>query len=221
MRPTVGQALKRALDIALTLAILPMVVPLLLLVTLIALLGQGRPLFYISSRYVAVGRSISIYKFRSMVLDARSPKYRLQERFMRDGYLDIPIDCDVYTPFGRFLERSQIVELPQILHVLFQGMSWVGNRALPEANVRLLSQFPGWEERFDSPCGLTGVSQVVGKMNLTPIQRITLECLYSRVYKTGKLLQCDLFIILATVRLIVVDRCMSYEEAVALLKRCL
>jgi lipopolysaccharide/colanic/teichoic acid biosynthesis glycosyltransferase len=221
MSPAVCQTLKRAFDIALTIVSLPAIIPLLLVAGLVALLVQGRPLFYISSRYVAVDRSIKIYKFRSMVLDAGSPKYGLRERFMRDGYLDIPIECEVYTRFGRMLERSQIVELPQILHVLFHGMSWVGNRALPEGNVRLLSQFSGWEERFDSPCGLTGISQVVGKMNLTPIQRITLECLYARVFKTGNVLKCDLFIILATVRLIIVDRCMSYEEAIALLNRCL
>jgi lipopolysaccharide/colanic/teichoic acid biosynthesis glycosyltransferase len=221
MIPAIFQSLKRAFDIGLTLACLPVVGPLLLVVSAIALVVQGRPLFYVSPRYVSVDRKIMIYKFRSMVLDARSPKYRLRERFMRDGYLDIPIDADVYTPLGRVLERVQIVELPQIVHVLFDGMSWVGNRALPEENVRLLGQFPGWEERFESPCGLTGISQVVGKMNLTPLQRITLERMYSRVYKTGNVLKCDLFIILATLRLIVFDRCMSYDEAVALLQRCL
>lgn len=140
---------------------------------------------------------------------------------MRDGYLDIPIDCDVYTPLGRVLERTQIVELPQVLHVLLHGMSWVGNRALPEENIRLLNQFPGWQERFDSPPGLTGISQVVGKMNLAPLQRITLERMYARVFKTGNVLKCDAFIILATGWLIIFDRCMSYDEAVALLERCL
>jgi len=221
MSPVVCQALKRAFDVGLTIACLPVIGPLVLVVSLIVLAVQGRPVFYVSPRYVAVGRAIRIYKFRSMVLDAGSPKYQLRERFMRDGYLDIPIDCDVYTPLGRVLERTQIVELPQILHVLFHGMSWVGNRALPEENVRLLGRFPGWEERFESPCGLTGISQVVGKMNLTPLQRITLECLYTRVFKTGNVVKCDLLIILATIRLIVFDRCLKYDEAVALLNRCL
>src|SRR5688572_21365272 len=178
MSPVVCQTLKRVFDIGFSIACLPFVGPLLLVVGLIALLVQGRPLFYISPRYVAADRTVRIYKFRSMVLDARDPKHQLRERFMRDGYLDIPIDSDVYTPLGRVLERTQIVELPQILHVLLHGMSWVGNRALPEENIRLLAQFPGWEERFDSPPGLTGISQVVGKMNLAPLQRITLERMY-------------------------------------------
>lgn len=219
--PAACRALKRTFDVLATVFALPVVVPIIGLTSLVVLLVQGRPLFYISPRYVAKDRAVPIYKFRSMVLDAGTPRYRLRERFMRDGYLDIPIDCEVYTPLGRILERTQIVELPQMLNVIVDRMSWVGNRALPEENVRMLGQFPGWEARFDSPCGLTGISQVVGKMNLTPLQRITVECLYSRVYEEGNVLKCDLFIILATLRLILLGRAMRYEDAIALLHRCL
>jgi lipopolysaccharide/colanic/teichoic acid biosynthesis glycosyltransferase len=221
MSPAVSRALKRAFDIVFTGASLVGIVPLVAVVGLFSLLVQGRPVFYISSRYVGRDRAVRIYKFRSMVLDARSPKYRLRERYMRDGYLDIPIDCEVYTRLGRFLERTQIVELPQVLNVIRDGMSWVGNRALPEENVRMLSPFPGWEQRFESPCGLTGISQVVGKLNLTPLERITVECLYSRVFLHGNVFRCDLLIILATVRLILFDRYMTYDEAIALLNSCL
>lgn len=221
LSPAASRALKRTFDLVFTGLSLIVIVPLVALVGLISLLVQGRPVFYVSPRYVSKDRAVTIYKFRSMVLDARSPKYQLRERFMRDGYLDIPIDCEVYTPLGRILERTQIVELPQVLNVLRDGMSWVGNRALPEENIRLLSQFPGWEERFESPCGLTGVSQVVGKLNLTPRERITVECLYSRVYSSGNVFKCDMLLLLATARLILSDRCMTYDEAIALLNRCL
>ena len=84
----------------------------------------------------------------------------------------------------------------------------------------MLSVFPGWEQRFDSPSGLTGISQVVGKLNLTPKERIDIECLYSDVYKNGNVLKCDLFIILSTIKLIIFNQCMEYENAVDLLKRC-
>lgn len=221
MTATAYRTVKRALDLGLTTVSLVVTIPLMATVCLMALLLQGPPLFYVSPRYVSSSRAVRIYKFRSMVHDARSPRFRLADRFMRSGYLDIPIECEVYTPLGRLLERTQIVELPQILNVLIDGMSLVGNRALPEENIRMLSQFPGWEERFESPCGLTGISQVVGKLNLTPHERITVECLYSRVYKQGNVLKCDFLIVLATLRLIVFDRFMTYEEAVALLNRCL
>jgi lipopolysaccharide/colanic/teichoic acid biosynthesis glycosyltransferase len=170
---------------------------------------------------VTKNRAATIYKFRSMVTDAKSTHYDLNGRFMRDGYLDIPIDCEVYTPFGRILERTELVELPQIFNVLFSGMSWVGNRALPEENVRRLHVLPGWAERFDSPAGLTGISQVVGKYSLTPMERISIESLYSKVYRQGNVLKADLFIALATARLILSGKNMSYDDAVALLESCL
>jgi len=218
---TVYSSLKRTLDFTCTLIGLVFAVPLIVLISLISLALQGFPIFYTSKRYIATDKAVRIYKFRSMVRDAKSRKYDLSGRFMQDGFLDIPIDCEVYTPFGRILERTELVELPQIFNVLLNGMSLVGNRALPEENVRMLGVFLGWEERFDSPCGLTGISQVVGKHNLTPMQRITLECLYSRVYKRGNVVKADFFILLATARLILLGAYMSYEDAQALLESCL
>jgi lipopolysaccharide/colanic/teichoic acid biosynthesis glycosyltransferase len=218
---TIYSIVKRTLDYVTSVVAVVCTAPLMLLVALISIAMQGFPVFYTSMRYIAKDKAVRIYKFRSMVTDAKSDKYHLNERFMQDGYLDIPIDCEVYTPFGRILERTEIVELPQIYNVLFNGMSWVGNRALPEENVKLLQMFPGWEERFDSPCGLTGISQVVGKYNLTAKERITLECLFSRVYKQGNVLKADFFIALATARLILLGKNVSYDDAIALLESCL
>ena len=66
------------------------------------------------------------------------------------------------------------MELPQVFAVLFGYISFVGNRPLPENNVDLLrKEFPNdWQKRFDSPAGLTGISQVVGKLTLSPKQRL-------------------------------------------------
>lgn len=221
MPPALCRAIKRIFDYVATGIAVVILAPLLLLIMLLAFLVQGRPIFYASERYIAMNRAVSIFKFRSMVKDATDSKYRLKERFLKEGYLDVPIDCEVYTPLGRVLERTQIVELPQLLNVVLNGMSIVGNRALPEENVCMLKEFQGWEERFESPCGLTGISQIVGKFNLTPEQRITLERLYSKVYKCGHILKCDISIVWATVRLILFDENLSYDDALALLNRCL
>jgi lipopolysaccharide/colanic/teichoic acid biosynthesis glycosyltransferase len=158
---TVYSITKRILDFVSTLICLVFAAPLMLLIALISITVQGLPVFYTSKRYVTKNRAATIYKFRSMVTDAKSTHYDLNGRFMRDGYLDIPIDCEVYTPFGRILERTELVELPDFQYC-FSGMSWVGNRALPGKRQRL-HVLPGWAERFDSPAGLTGISQVVGK----------------------------------------------------------
>ena len=50
---------------------------------------------------------------------------------MKNGYLDIPLTSEVYTPFGKFLEKTQFVELPQVFYVLLGKISFVGNRPLP------------------------------------------------------------------------------------------
>ena len=44
-----------------------------------------------------------------MVKDANSEKYGLEKIYMKDGYLDIPIESEVYTPFGRLLEKTQTI----------------------------------------------------------------------------------------------------------------
>src|ERR1035438_7848841 len=138
---------KRVLDLLIATGVLIAISPLLVLVALLVLLFEGRPVFYSSVRYISPTQGIRVVKFRSMIRDATNPRHRLYERFMRDGYLDIPLSCEVFTPIGRILERLQIVELPQIFNILLSGMTFVGNRPLPRANLRLLSKFPAWEER--------------------------------------------------------------------------
>ena len=205
--------LKRIFDLIVACALLILLSPVLLLVALLILILEGWPIFYISRRFITLERSVPIFKFRTMVRDAKSPNYRLNERYMRDGYLDIPIDCEVYTPIGRWLERTQLVEILQLLNVIFHGVSLIGNRPLPRENLELLKQFEGWEQRFASPAGLSGITQVVGKMQQQPRERIELECLYSRLYQQGSIFRCDLIIIWYTARLILFRKPLSNEAA--------
>jgi len=217
-----NRVLKRSFDILVTAVLMLIFAPVFLCAAVLLLLTEGRPIFYISTRYIGLNRPVRVIKFRTMVRDARSPKYELKERFMRDGYLDIPLDCEVYTPVGRILERLQIVELPQLLNVLIDGMSLVGNRPLPKENVELLAQFPGWEKRFESPGGITGISQVVGKLNLTPAKRLRLESLYSKVYQEGNVFRCDCLIIWhTTAGVLLRNEGITLERSEALLLSCL
>lgn len=212
---------KRAIDIATAVILLILLSPILLGAMLAILVLEGWPIFYISKRHVTVDRKISIVKFRTMVRDATSPKYNLSGRFMKDGYLDIPIDCEVYTGIGRFLEKSQLVEILQLLNVLFHGMSLIGNRPLPYENVKLLNKFPGWEGRFSSPAGMTGITQVVGKYNLQPSERLELEKLYSKVYNEGNVLKCDIEIVYFTILLLARSKTITTAYARNLLESCL
>lgn len=218
--------IKRVEDIIISFIIIIIFSPIFIIVLLVSLLVQGLPILYISTRMISTNKEVKIVKFRTMVKDAKSEKYKLNEKYMKDGYLDIPLTSEVYTPFGRLLEKSQIVELPQIFLILFGKISFVGNRPLPKKNIEILKQnFPNdWHRRFDSPCGLTGISQIVGKFILSPEERLELESLYSRVYLEGNVLKADVYIFFSTIILLLLKDSVAYrsfDSAKKVLKSCL
>ncbi len=210
---------KRLFDIFFSFIILLVSSPFLIIIAIIILIFDGRPLLFKSVRYQGPNIPITIYKFRTMYRDALSNKYRLNERFMRDGYLDIPLTCEVYTSVGRILEKFQIVEFLQFYNVLFHGMSIIGNRPLPKANLELLSKLDCWEKRFDSPGGLSGITQIVGKLNLTPTERLNLEISYSEIYKNGNVFFLDIILIWKTIKLLILGKQMALDEALKLLEK--
>lgn len=195
--------------------------PLLLAVSLLVLILEGRPVLYKSRRRIDMHQTVVLYKFRTMVRDAKSSKYDLNGRFMRAGYLDIPLSCEVFTPIGRLLERTQIVEIPQLLNVIAGQMSLIGNRPLPAENVELLKIHANWQRRFDSPAGISGIAQVVGKLNLAPAERLAFEASYSDVYRNGNVLKCDWLIFLHTIRTVVWAGSLPREGAHRLLNSAL
>ena len=89
----------------------------------------------------------------------------------------------------------------------------------------LKNSFPNqWKKRFDSPCGMTGIAQVVGKFNLTPEKRLELESLYSEVYNKGNVLKADAYIFFSTAILLFVREAVayrSYDSAKKMLISCL
>ncbi len=211
---------KRILDLCLSLVIFLGMFPLSVLILPLLLCLQGRPLLHRSYRCISADREIMICKIRSMAEDAESGKFQLAKRYMEEGYLNIPPESEVFTVTGKILERLQIVEIPQVINVILGQMSLVGNRPLPKANIELLKRKPCWEERFDCPAGLTGVSQIVGKHSLRADERLRLERMYARVFKEGHILLCDLNVLFRTMLLIVSGKRFSFERAERLLKKC-
>ena len=206
--------LKRIEDLIFSILILLLLFPLLIMLSIVMLLVQGMPLFYISKRMVGLNKEIKIFKFRTMVKDAKNKKYCLEEKYMRDGYLDIPLESEVYTKIGRILEKTQLVEVPQIFSVLLGHLSFVGNRPLPKKNIELLKHnYPElWKERFKCPAGITGISQVVGKFALLPKERLELESLYAKVYLEGNILKADAYIFFSTIILLLLHDSVAYRS---------
>jgi len=222
MQTKPSNIVKRLFDIIISILLLGLGLPILLFFGLLIFILDGAPIFYSSYRMVSAKKCVRLTKFRTMVKNATSDSFKLNERFMRNGYLDIPLDCEVYTKIGRILERTQIVESIQLVSILKNDMSFVGNRPLPQDNLLLLKEFDDWESRFDSPAGITGIAQIAGKYSLEPHQRLHLERMYSNVYTdiNGNILLCDLLIIWYTINLLLTGRYLGYDKALALLVKC-
>lgn len=107
----------RVIDLCLALLLAPIWLPLIASTALVALLGQGRPVFYRSPRLGRGGTEFSMLKFRSMVRDADS----------QGPHVSCASDARI-TPLGRLFRKAKLDELPQFLHVLSGKMSIVGPR---------------------------------------------------------------------------------------------
>jgi len=130
MPPTVppawALAIKRAMDVVLSLAILAVIWPLLCLVAFAVRLSGPGPVFYRGVRTGLHGKPFRIFKFRTMVSDAE-----------KRGGPTTGTDDPRVTRVGRFLRRTKLDELPQFLNVLSGDMSLVGPRPeVPEYTSR-------------------------------------------------------------------------------------
>ena len=83
--------IKRFEDIVFSLSVLIFLSPIIILSSLVSFLLQGCPLLYVSRRMVGIEKEINIAKFRTMVKDAKSEKYGLEKKYMKEGFLDIPM----------------------------------------------------------------------------------------------------------------------------------
>ena len=156
-----SRAKKRALDLAITVPILIVLGPLLLLVAILIRLDSPGPVFF---RQVRVGRGnamFEILKFRSMRMD----------RSDASGQCSTSRDDERITRIGRFIRRTSIDELPQLLNVLRGEMSLVGPR--PHALGSLAGDKLFWEVnenywlRHALKPGITGLAQIRGYRGAT------------------------------------------------------
>lgn len=161
-----GRVAKRAMDVALGSLFLGLLSPLFLLISALIKLSSPGPVFYTQERMGLDGVSFTMYKFRSMRVDA--------ER--ETGAVWARPDDDRRTWLGAFLRGTSLDELPQLLNVIRGEMSLVGPR--PERPV-FVEQFrrsvPGYMLRHKMKSGMTGWAQVNGWRGDTSIEK-RIEC---------------------------------------------
>ena len=190
--------LKRGLDIAVALAVLVLLAPLLLAVALAIRLEDGGPVLFVQRRLGRGNRFFAIYKFRSMRRDALDPA----------GDRSAARGDDRVTRIGRLIRATSIDELPQLINVLKGEMSLVGPR--PHALGSQAGDKSFWDvdprywQRHALKPGMTGLAQVRGLRGATPAEADLVGRLQADLeYLDGWTIRRDVAILFATLRVLV------------------
>jgi sugar transferase (PEP-CTERM system associated) len=190
------QTMKRAMDVVAAGIGLLAAAPIMAAVSAAIKVTSPGPALFAQRRVGRNGRVFTLYKFRSMQLDAE---------LMTGAVWATPDDKRV-TPLGRFLRRARLDELPQLWNVLRGDMSVVGPRPeRPEFVESLTKQIPFYGQRHVVEPGLTGWAQV--KYSYGASVEDALEKLqYDLFYIKNMSLGLDLFIIFKTIQTVVLRR---------------
>jgi len=192
-----NRLVKRASDIVISAAILLLVSPLLLLLAIGVKLSSPGPVIFAQRRNGLDGDEIVVYKFRSM-------------RAMDDGAVVRQAtkgDARI-TPFGAFLRRTSLDELPQFINVLQGRMSIVGPRPHAVAHNELYRQLiKAYMVRHKVKPGITGWAQVNGQRGETDtLEKMQARVEYDLEYLRNWSLGFDLQIIARTIKVAFFDR---------------
>lgn len=167
---------KRVVDVIGASLLLAALLPIMLLAAALIKLTSRGPALFRQARAGRDGRPFTMYKFRSMRSGAEEDRSLLKSRNLYRGpVFKVPDDPRV-TPVGRFLRRSSIDELPQLLNVLRGEMSLVGPRPLwlPEAQeTRGVAR-----DRMKVKPGLTCLWQISGRSELSYDRWVRLDLYY-------------------------------------------
>lgn len=169
--------LKRALDIAGSLALLVVLAPVFVIVGLLIKLTSRGPVFFAQKRVGLNKREFTMFKFRTMVAGAEG----VQESLLHLNEMTGPVfkikNDPRVTPLGRILRKTSIDELPQLFNVLTGDMSLVGPRALSVRDYRFFSE--DWQRRrFSVPPGITCLWQIQGRNRVQFEQWMVLDMQY-------------------------------------------
>jgi exopolysaccharide biosynthesis polyprenyl glycosylphosphotransferase len=190
-------AMKRAMDIVVSAAMMLLLSPLLLAIALWILVDDGRPVFFRQRRAGRDGVPFTMLKFRTMVADAEQRLPELVDiETLEQPAFKIQDDPRV-TRSGRTLRRTSVDELPQLFNVLRGEMSLVGPRPEEESVVALYDERQ--RSRLAIKPGITGPMQVYGRSDLTFEERLAME----RDYLDNLSLLTDLEILMRTPRAMV------------------
>ena len=187
----VGLRFQRVLDVLISFAGMVLLSPLLLLLALMVRLTSPGAAIYKQQRVGLNGRLFTLYKFRSMVVDAE-----------RDGPVWSQKNDPRVTSFGKFLRATRFDELPQLLNIFKGQMSLIGPRPeRPEFVASLRERIPHYDLRHLVAPGLTGWAQVMYSYT-SSVDEAARKLEYDLYYIKNHSIQLDFAILIKTVILV-------------------
>lgn len=183
------RAIKRLIDIVLSLILIILSSPVMLVTAIIIKLYDKGPVLYKQVRCTKDRKEFMIMKFRSMRVDAE-----------KDGVARLASKNDSrITPIGKFIRKFRIDELPQLFNILSGDMAFIGPRPeRPEIIAQYLEEMPEFAFRTKVKAGLAGYAQVYGKYNTTPYDKLKLDLTYIENYS----IWLDIKLMLLTVKIL-------------------
>jgi Undecaprenyl-phosphate galactose phosphotransferase WbaP len=198
------QAIKRVLDICLVLIALPILTVLFIVLAVLIRVDTPGSIFYTQKRIGKDGREFTIWKFRTMVVNAEQDlkEYLLKHPSLHTEWQDnqkIKNDPRV-TAVGKILRRFSLDELPQFINIFHGEMSLVGPRPIVQEEI------PNYGDNYHlytkvKP-GLTGLWQVSGRNDLTYNERVNLDEYYVRNWSVWM----DIYIIATTINAVLTGK---------------
>jgi exopolysaccharide biosynthesis polyprenyl glycosylphosphotransferase len=188
-----NRTLKRIVDVVIAGLAMVVISPVWALIALAIKLDSPGPILFRQERVGFRGKQFTVFKFRSMTVDAEQQLDKLREQNEAAGPLFKIRDDPRRTRVGRFIRRTSLDELPQFINVLRGDMSMVGPRPGLASEV---AQYQDWHrKRLEVLPGLTGLWQVSGRSELTFDEMVMLDIYYAENWSLGM----DLRIIIRTV----------------------
>lgn len=186
---------KRAFDLVVATALLPIALPLMAICAALILLEGGAPIIYRQERVGHHGRRFTLLKFRSMTKDAE-----------KNGASWASINDARVTAVGHFMRQTHTDELPQLINVFRGEMSFVGPRPeRPPFVAMLTEQIPFYAIRHSVKPGMTGWAQVRYTYGGT-VEESVKKLEYDLYYVKNHSLLLDVLILFQTVRVVLLGK---------------
>jgi exopolysaccharide biosynthesis polyprenyl glycosylphosphotransferase len=154
--------IKDSIDFVGGLALLVLCSPLLVAIAVAIKLTSTGPAIFVQERVGYNKRRFKMFKFRTMVVDAEEQQARLEDQNEADGPVFKIRNDPRVTPIGRWLRKTSLDELPQLLNIVLGDLSLVGPRPLPERDFRRFDQ-RWFNRRFSVKPGVTCIWQISGR----------------------------------------------------------